>query len=219
MIRRFSRRLKRVTVDALLGTKRTPLRVGEQKVSSWYDSHYAGSEEYRKHYTESVYYAGWTIICDRLLRHKVTSILDIGCGPGQFASLLSENADNIQYLGLDFCAEAIRMAESVCPACRFLEADVFVDRNLEDLDYDAIVSLEFLEHVEDDVPVLQRIRPGTLFIGSVPNFPSASHVRHFTNAEEVTERYGQLFSGFTVHKHLLSRAGRCLYVMEGTRLH
>ena len=219
MIRRFSRRLKRVTVDALRGKKRTPLRVGEQKASSWYDAHFAGSEEFKKHYTKSVYYACWTIICDRLLRHKVTSILDIGCGPGQFASLLSENADNVQYLGLDFCAEAIRMAESVCPACRFLEADVFVDRNLEDLDYDAVVSLEFLEHVEDDIPVLQRIRPGTLFIGSVPNFPSASHVRHFTNAEEVTERYGHLSAGFTVHKHLLSSVGQFLYVMEGTRLH
>ncbi|MGZ0172125.1 MAG: class I SAM-dependent methyltransferase [Planctomycetales bacterium] len=218
MIRRFSRRLKRVTVDALLGTKPTPLRVGEQKDSSWYDTVFAGSDEFKKHYTESVYYAGWTIICDRLVRHKVTSILDIGCGPGQFASLLSESAGHVQYLGLDFCAEAIRMAEAVCPARSFLVADVFVDRNLEDLDYDAVVSLEFLEHVDDDIPVLQRIRPGTLFIGSVPNFPSASHVRHFTSAEEVTERYGHLFSEFTAHKHLLSSAGQCLYVMEGTRL-
>jgi 2-polyprenyl-3-methyl-5-hydroxy-6-metoxy-1,4-benzoquinol methylase len=217
MIREFSRRLKRVTVDALRGRKRTVLSPGEEKASTWYDAHYAGSIEYRKHYTESVYYAGWTIVCDRLLRHGVQSVLDIGCGPGQFASLLTEST-KVEYLGLDFCGEAIRMAETVCPQCRFLEADVFADQHLEEHDYDAVVSLEFLEHVENDIAVLQRIRPGTLFLGSVPSFPSASHVRHFDATEEVAERYSHLFSRFNVHKHLLCRSGRCLYVMEGLRL-
>ncbi|MCG8651996.1 MAG: class I SAM-dependent methyltransferase, partial [Pirellulales bacterium] len=159
-------------------------RNGERE-ADWYSHRYAASVEYHKHYCQSVYYGSWTVIADRLRDQRVSSILDIGCGPGQFGALLKDQGFS-NYKGLDFSSEAIAIARQNCPTFEFAEADIFQDQSLEVDDYDAIVSLEFLEHVERDLDVLRRIRPQTLFIGSVPNFPSESHVRCFKTFEEVS---------------------------------
>jgi len=45
---------------------------------------------------------------------------------------------------------------------------------------------EFLEHIEHDLDVIRFIRPRTYFVGTVPNFPYVSHVRHFQDCDEVT---------------------------------
>ena len=81
--------------------------------------------------------------------------------------------------------------------------------------YDTVVCLEFLEHVERDLEILGRIRGGTHFYGTVPNFPSGAHVRHFESAQEVYERYEKRFHELAVDTHLADTKGRLFFVMEG----
>jgi SAM-dependent methyltransferase len=192
-----------------------PIAFGERD-AEWYNRAYRETEEYRKHYTQSQYYFIWTVVLDRLLRAGVSSVLDIGCGPGQFASLL--RANNVpRYCGIDLSQVAIRLARSACPDYTFSAVNVFETDILEKLDYDTAISMEFLEHVSDDIIVLQRIPKGRRFIGSVPNFPYESHVRHFLNTEEVVGRYGSLFEQFHVDSFLADDKEKIFYLFEGIK--
>lgn len=135
----------------------------------------------------------WTVIADRVLRAKVKSILEIGCGPGQLACLIRDKGI-LSYHGFDFSPRRIEQAKRVCPEFAFNLQDAFRTDLFETFDYDAVICTEFLEHVEKDVDVLKRIKSGVCFYGTVPNFPFTSHVRYFSDVDEVTSRYRQCFS-------------------------
>jgi len=65
--------------------------------------------------------------------------------------------------------------------------------------------------------VLGRLKPGTRFIGTVPNFPFVSHVRHFRSAGEVVSRYGPLFDDFSAFGVPLDRQGKTIFILQGVR--
>jgi len=187
-----------------------------EKPAEWYDALYEVSAEYRKHYSQSEYYFLWTVLVDRIMRYGLSNILDIGCGPGQFATLLYEKGFK-QYCGIDLSPKCIELAKGKCASFEFIVADIFNTNVLKVRDYDCLVALEFLEHVEDDLAVLHKVRSGTRFFGSVPNFPYDSHVRHFTSLNQVRDRYEPHFSSFQVDKFLGDPKGKIFYVMEGIK--
>jgi len=187
-----------------------------ERDAAWYDQVYQATEEYRGHYTGSRYYFLWCVVVDRIMRANIRSVLDIGCGPGQFAAFLRDKGLK-HYYGLDLSEECVELARSACPEFNFLAASVFETDLLEKLDYDAVVSLEFLEHVEEDIRVLSRIRPGTTFFGTVPSFPYISHVRHFSTCGEVSRRYGGMFREFRVDSLLADQNGKQYYLFEGLK--
>jgi len=190
---------------------------GSLRAADWYDERYELSAEYAKHYSESQYYAVWTVIADRLGQVGVEKVLDLGCGPGQFATLLHDKGVKA-YRGLDFSATSIRLAQGCCPAYEFAVADISEAGVIEACDYDCVVTLEFLEHVDGDVAILQRIRSGTKVFATVPNFPDPGHVRHFLSTAEVRDRYEQAFSSIEVDTFLLDPKGYSLYLIDGTKL-
>jgi 2-polyprenyl-3-methyl-5-hydroxy-6-metoxy-1,4-benzoquinol methylase len=198
-----------------LGMRGSSLEADEQD-AVYYDEMYQRDVEYEKHYTASRYYFLWSVILDRLKSANVRSVLDVGCGPGQFALLLRD-AGVPRYHGIDLSKNAVERAKAACPDYQFTAASVFDADLLERLDYDAVISLEFLEHVAEDVAVVRRIRPGARFYGSVPNFPNEAHVRHFADCAEVTERYGSYFTKFRVDAFLGCVEGLQYFLMDGVR--
>lgn len=190
-------------------------KAGEQG-AGYYDSIYGDSDEYRRHYADSVYYASWTVLADRMRRAGCKRILDIGCGPGQFASLLHD-AGFTDYQGLDFSSQAITMARQRVPSFRFVVDDALKSEVIAQPGYDVVVSLEFLEHIEPDLAILARIAAGTRVLATVPNFPSHSHVRHFTSVAAVAERYAPLLDDLQVDVVPLNGQGTALYLLEGHR--
>ncbi len=188
-----------------------------ERDSEYYDRTFISHQHWLNHYTESPYYPLWTVIADRIVRRGLGSVLDIGCGPGQFASLLRDKGLS-HYAGIDFSPRRIAQARNVCPEFAFTEADVFeTDLSGAANNCDAVVCCEFLEHVERDREVLEKISAGTWFFGTVPNFPDPAHVRHFSNAREVSDRYEHLFADFSVVTHLADLKGTEYFIMEGCR--
>jgi len=187
------------------------------KGADWYNQAFKQVAEYSLHYTESSYYFLWTVLTDRILRSRAGSILDLGCGPGQFASLLHDKGVR-NYRGADFSSMSIDMARSRCPYFDFVVVDLAESDLLERFSYDCVVALEFLEHVEFDLDIIRRIRNGTKFFGTVPNFPYDSHVRHFANEIEVRTRYESFFTDFTVDAFLENTMGKTFFLMEGRRM-
>lgn len=161
----------------------------ESRDAQFYDAKYARSKEYAKPYHESVYYHLWCVVADRLNMQGARSVLDLGCGSGQFAACLSDHGI-AQYRGIDFSQTAIQRARQRVPRYQFDLVDL---RHMAHSAYrgvDAITCLEVLEHLDDDTGLLSRLPAGKRLLATVPNFLCPGHVRCFETAAEVRERYG-----------------------------
>ncbi len=116
-------------------------------------------------------------------------VLDIACGVGYGTRILADRAGGkLDALGVDLSEEAIAYAREhfgndqvrfiACDAMRFDDPEGF----------DAIVSIETIEHLPDPVRFADRtvslLRPGGLVVGSVPVTPSVDanpyHLHDFT---------------------------------------
>jgi len=190
--------------------------VGAEQDSSWYDKAFIDNHHWKSDYNQSPYYFLWTVIIDRVVNRKeeMPSILDLGCGAGQLAYYLMKSGVK-NYVGIDFSKERIDFAKNKCEDFEFLNCDFF-SIQFDDIDYDTVICLETLEHINDDVKLLKKIKSGSLFIGSVPNFPFTSHVRHFKNKDQVSERYSMFFKEFSVHE-FLSQNNDIFFLINGIK--
>ena len=173
---------------------------------------------YHKHYSQSRYYPAWKEAMD-LLRNvdRTIPVLEIGCGPGQFANMLFDNGFT-NYMGFDYSSEAVSLAKKNNPeqADRFFVADGF-QTELMERQYGLVICFEVLEHIRKDLELLQRIRPGTQMLLSVPNFNDPYHVRYFCNTEEVRERYRKVMRISDIRTSKIHGAN-CLYYVLGEKL-
>ena len=191
-------------------------RTNEQN-SDYYRQAFEANDDRRKHYTASPYYVLWAVIVDRLRRARARVALEVACGSGQLAWAIADARILSSYLGFDFTPVMIEQARVNCPELRFDVADAYTTELFETYNYDTVVATEFLEHVERDLEVLSSIRAGARFVGTVPNFPYVSHVRHFHDCSEVAARYGAFFDAFSVDAIPANDRGKTFFLLEGIR--
>ena len=211
--RSASRLRKRMRNGATRGQE---FAYGVEQPPEFYDHTCEGCKHWKEHYADSHYYPLWTVIGDRIRQAALNVVLDVGCGPGQVACLLRDLGVP-EYKGLDFSSARITRARAVSPEYEFVAADVFEDNLLETYHYDCVLMLEFLEHIEQDIDVLKRVRLGTTVLAMVSNFPAAGHVRHFDSANDIEMRYRSFFNQMEVATILASQRGNAYYIFQGTR--
>lgn len=153
-------------------------------------------QSYNKPYSKSPYFKVWQHIIQAWI-DPGTNILDIGCGPGQFAQMLNDKGDFNTYTGIDFSQKAIEMARKkrLQPKVRFYEYDLswrIVEKMLPN--YDAYLALETLEHLETELELklLDRIPSGKVVILSLPAFQAKGHLRVYPDFRFIQLRYSQL---------------------------
>lgn len=184
--------------------------------AGWYDAVYKASESYANPYWISEYYFLWCVLADRVRTAGARRVLDIGCGPGQFAACLFGLTAIESYAGLDFSAQAVAMAQKVCPRGRYVVGDATTTTIHTETPHDLLTCTEVLEHVPADHAVIDRFTTGTRCLCTVPSFPYISHVRHFTSEAQVTERYGRFFDQFDVWALRRSQE-QVFYLFDGVR--
>jgi 2-polyprenyl-3-methyl-5-hydroxy-6-metoxy-1,4-benzoquinol methylase len=108
----------------------------------------------------------------KVLREQgARAVLDLGCGNGSFSALLQ--SQNFIVVGCDTSASGIALAREVHPEVDFFEYDIsnplpagFAEA------YDAVVSLEVVEHLMQPRHLVARaysaLRPGGVLIMSTP---------------------------------------------------
>jgi SAM-dependent methyltransferase len=170
---------------------------GEEMAEAYYDAAFQNNPRFHLPFYRTSYYPTWLVIVDRLRRYGCERILDVGCGPGQFASLIKDSGFS-SYIGIDFSQAATDMARQRTPSFEFRTGDVRDPAVYAGLEFDAIVCTEVLEHVKEDDAVLSCFPEGTRCLMTVPNFPWRSHVRHFDTADSASRRYGGFFDGLSV---------------------
>lgn len=160
---------------------------------TYYDTKFKTSAEFQKPGSKSVYIPVWREVLNVIQVNKIKKVLDLGCGPGQFAQYAFSIIPDLDYTGIDFSPEAIKMAKAKNTIGKFSCADIFKVANTEHTKYDAVLLLEVLEHLNNDLQLLSSIQ-NKLLICTVPNFPSVSHVRHFKTIADVRDRYAQVIN-------------------------
>lgn len=165
----------------------------DEKSKEYYDKKFKTSVDFQKPGMESLYVPLWNEVLNVLKLHKVKKVLDLGCGPGQFAQYALSILPHLDYTGVDFSSEAIKMARAKHIEGKFSCGNIFKTDSFEYAKYDAILLLEVLEHIDEDLKLLSGIK-NKLLICTVPNFSAKSHVRHFKSIEDVNQRYSSILS-------------------------
>lgn len=178
------------------------------------DAFYRTSKAQAAPAEDSAYYGFWQVAAAAIRDGGAGRLLDIGCGPGQFAEFITGAVRGVSYTGVDFSGVAVELARARVPTARFEQRDLSSPEGLDGLDYDLVVALEVLEHIDDDLGVLSRLRPGARFVGSVPNFDSFGHVRFFKSDAEVNSRYAQALGELVITPFKLS-PNAILFLMSG----
>jgi len=97
-------------------------------------------------------------------------VLDAGCGNGFFAKQLRERGFDV--VGMDLEESGVEHARKLCPDVHFEVASVYDDIAARFGQFDAVVSLEVIEHLYDPRAFVRRVReclrPAGLFILSTP---------------------------------------------------
>jgi 2-polyprenyl-3-methyl-5-hydroxy-6-metoxy-1,4-benzoquinol methylase len=190
MIAQYLRRVVR-RLGSHPGMEHDPA-AGSEQGASWYDQLYRQSGAFHVPYYRSHYYFLWAVIADRIRLAGAKRVLEIGCGPAQLATLLLEQGVE-HYAGLDFSPQALAMARQNMLTGQFVQGDARTTTIHEEFEHDIVLCTEVLEHIEDDLAVVARFRPGKRCLFSVPNFPYPGHVRHFRDSDEVRTRYAPFF--------------------------
>jgi len=197
---------------------KTPLKLSE-KNSNFYDDLFESggwNDMYFKHYRESHYYRIWLSALEKLKHITYPNIIEIGCGPGQFANLLFDSGFN-NYQGIDFSSEAIKYAKIRNSEYKNLfNIDNAYTSNIFNTDYNTVIIFEVLEHVDDDLIILEKIRKNSFVLFSVPNFYSDGHVRWFNSKQDVFLRYKEYVEYEEIQEHSVGGLNK-IYLISGNK--
>ncbi len=127
---------------------------------------------------------------------KHTDFLEIGCGNGEVLRALSD-LKNMSLTGADIYLSGIKFAKSRLPNVKFVQLDA-INIPFKN-EFDAIGCFDVLEHIDEDVKVMQELakalkQNGLLFI-TVPQYPFLwseideidRHKRRYTR-KEITKK-------------------------------
>ncbi len=187
-----------------------------EQTEAWYDRFYASDKSLFGHWTAQQHR---TVTWYPALLLATGSIFEVGCGAGHFAAMCKAYGKKY-LLGTDYSQYALRLASRNAPGTHFKRMNaVSDDYELALLEHepDTVVALEVLEHVWDDLSIIERLPAGTAFVGSVPSFFTEGHVRWFENTQQVKERYGKLLViKRVIEEHGVKSSNRW-FVFKGVR--
>lgn len=101
-------------------------------------------------------------------------VLDAACGTGYGSNIL-KRCRSVRLLGVDICPQAVEYARKTYSqdGCDFLCTDVTRFEGIDPQSFDAAVSFETIEHLDQPIAFLEKIhsllKPGGLLIISTPN--------------------------------------------------
>lgn len=162
--------------------------MGVYQSSKYYDKAYRDNPKYNCPYFESPYFELWKECIRRIDFDK--NILEVGCGTGQFRKMLWAYGFPGAYVGFDFSSEAIKICDA--SECYVGDATSLSSYPVSPKTQQ-IVCMEVLEHLSDDVAVIRLWDKGVDCVLTVPCFDDPAHVRWFNSADEIRERYENLY--------------------------
>lgn len=129
---------------------------------------------------------------------SVPALLDLGCSSGLMTTEIIREWPTADVLGIDAEADGLALAHAMLPSVPFVHASG-TDIPLPDCSIDAVVAINVLEHISDDVTALAEmrrvLRPGGRAVVVVPYNPALydyfdahlHHERRYARGEMATK--------------------------------
>jgi len=181
-----------------------------EKDAAYYDRLYA--EGYRTDHGHSLYPA----VLEFLVRMESPSVLEVGCGNGTLAARIV--ARGIPYRGFDLSPRAVDLCWQNCPEGEFWIADAYDPANYRPRDYNVVLALGLLEHI-DDLRALRNIPASVHVLFSVPDFVGPSHLRIYRDPQaDIIDRFAGLLRIGQIQPHRIAASDgshRTIYLVHG----
>jgi len=87
----------------------------------------------------------------------ISTILDAGCGEAIVMRKLLDLRPDLNIEGLDISADSLQVAKQALPQNKFYQGSI-MNMPISDKQYDLVMSLEVLEHVDDPEAALREIQ-------------------------------------------------------------
>jgi len=143
--------------------------------------------------------------------------MELGCGPGYLAKILYDEGYR-NYCGIDFSEVCIEKAKEKVPDFGFVVDNLYNEEVQKEFsNYDILICLETLEHLENDIAVLEAIPSGKGVIFSVPNNAGIGHVRIFGGQKAVRLRYESLIDFEKIFSIYRGRRKIYFYLVYGIK--
>ena len=113
----------------------------KEQPAKYYDDIYSND------YSTKAYQQLYKFVVNMIKRIDNPSVLEIGCGLGDLGKMIVD--ENIVYRGFDFSEVGIKQCHQLSPDTNFWVGDAYDPQNYQPQDYNTVVSLEVLEHLDD----------------------------------------------------------------------
>mgnify|MGYP001308438376 CR=1 FL=1 len=162
----------------------------------------------------------WNYIVDLIkTKYKNNILIDLGCGNGQFSRYISNKDINNEYMGYDFSAYAIEYANKnkKKPKNNFNILDFNSMTHRKDSVNSMYLCLEVLEHINNDIELIEKLTPDREYIFSVPNYMSNGHVRIYKSEKEIKQRYSHLLEINEIKKFYIGdeKKNKVIFLFSG----
>ena len=146
-----------------------------------------------------IFWGRLSLVLEQVRKMGVRKVLDFGCGAGILSEALAERGLDVTALDTDFFAlDEVRRLVDFSPAIRFVNLDL-EKAGLPAESFDAVLTLDVLEHVPDPAECLEMLfrvlRPGGVVVISGPT-------------ENFLYRIGRSLAGRQFHGHYHKRGIR-----------
>jgi len=174
----------------------------EPKSAEWYD------DDFKRHpgwYCRGHYRRRNQIFAEMISKYVPKRVFEFAGAEGQLAQFILQRCPQIEYyLWSDFSKEALK--EAYPKLKRFKNCEMQLLDMEKDLDkipwdvFDCVISTS-LEHISNDIAIMEHIKPKTLVCLALPDFDWEGHVRYFPTKESVIQRYHKYlnFIEFKIH--------------------
>jgi len=124
---------------------------------------------------------------------KSVNVMEIGAGVGVFANMYISIFKPFSYTAYEFAHNVEISAENYYSTkFKFISKDIDDITLDETKDIDMVIAQEVLEHVVKDKEFINKFKPGTRFLITIPKSLSKDHVRCFPEMASVFDRYDDL---------------------------
>jgi SAM-dependent methyltransferase len=123
---------------------------------------------------------------ERAMAMAPSSVLEVGCGDGYWIGNIPESVP--RRIGVDLSARAVAFARLFAPTVEFVACGV---EQIEET-FDVVAAIEVFEHIPENIQaqfiaaVGRRVRPGGVFILSVPSIARPTHRKHYRHYDRET---------------------------------
>ena len=107
----------------------------------------------------------WVVACERLTANS--SLLDVGCGTGEFLNYVGRKNPTVQRYGIDLSPKAVDLTRAIGASATVLNIS---EQEIGEI-YDYVTCFEVLEHIPDAEAALRRLKRAfrKQLIISIPN--------------------------------------------------